>query len=102
MVRKAGARLVVVLVLTMVLGIIAHRRQALCREVPHGFARRAPIAGASGTNTFVCPEMYRGMPVADYVVAGVWAFALLALVRSVLVDREARRRWRLEDRDLYE
>jgi hypothetical protein len=36
--------------------------------------------------------MYKGMPLVDNIIAVVWLFAVLAAARSVLVDREARRR----------
>lgn len=97
--RRTGVLLVVALVCTIAAGTVVHRRQARCAEVPHGFARRAPIAGASGTNTFVCPAMYQGAPLLDKVIAAAWVFAVLAVGRSVLVDREAWRRRRLLQQD---
>ena len=95
--RRTGVLLLVWVVLTLVVGVIAHRRQELCHEVPHGFARRAPIAGASGTNTFVCSEIYKGLPLGEKVLAVGWAFGVLALVRSVLIDRRVRRELQARD-----
>ena len=92
--------LLVLIAFTFALAIVVHRRKALCATVPHGFARRAPIAGASGTDTFVCSAMYQRMPLTDKLISGGWALALLALLRSVLIDRHERL-ISIQSRDLY-
>jgi beta-lactamase regulating signal transducer with metallopeptidase domain len=84
--------LLLALLCTAALVSIMRKRQPLCAQTRQSFSRRAPIAGASGTNTFVCAAMYKGMPLVDNIIAVVWLFAVLAAARSVLVDREARRR----------
>lgn len=79
------------LTLSIALGIVIHNRQALCAEVSHGFARRAPIASASGTDTFVCYAMIERLPAAEVVLGIGWWFAVLALVRSFRIDAYQRR-----------
>jgi ABC-type molybdate transport system permease subunit len=84
--------LVAALVVSIPLGVMFHARQARCAEVPHKFARRAPIRGASGSDTYVCRAMVTGLPVADGVVLAAWWLLALAFVRSLWIDRETRRR----------
>lgn len=79
------------LTLSSVVGIVAHRRQALCGEVPHGFARRAPIAAASGRDRFVCPAMVQKLPPAEMGLGVAWWLSLIAAARSVWIDKERRR-----------
>ncbi len=96
--RRTMILLVVAIATTLTLAVVAHRRQALCHQESHGFARRTRITGDSGTDTFVCSAMYKGMPVEDDVLVVVWMFSVLAVVRSVAIDKtvwqqEQRKRW---------
>lgn len=85
-------------VLSVIAGVIVHRRQALCSQVPLGFARRARIQSASGTDTFVCHAMVEKLPPAEIVLAVTWWITLIAVARSVRVDVEHRRmKYRLFD-----
>ena len=90
--RRTGVLLLFAVVCTIAAGRVFLKRQERCAETRHVFARRAPIAGASGRNTYVCAAMYEGMPLGDKVIAGAWVLAVLALGRSVLIDRAERRR----------
>ena len=87
--------LLIAIVCTVAAVRVFFTRQARCAETRHLFARRAPIAGASGKNTFVCAAMYEGMPLADKVIVAVWFFASIAVLRSLLMDAHERRRKRL-------
>lgn len=95
----------VTVLLLVTLSVLFHQRQAVCAEVRHGFARRAPIAGASGTDTFVCHAMIEHLPVKDVVVVVASWFSFIALLRSVWIDLERVRgqRSRTENgSDLYD
>lgn len=78
-------------VLSVILGVIIHTRMALCAQVPLGFARRARIEGASGTDTFVCHAMIQKLPLGDIVAAAAWWITLIAVARSIRIDVERRR-----------
>lgn len=91
--------LLVTALFVLAVGVLFHRRQALCADVTHGFARRARIQGASGTDTFVCHAMMEHLPVVDIIVAAACWLSVIALLRSVWIDVEHHRaeRRRLEE-----
>ncbi|MDP9040066.1 MAG: hypothetical protein M3O02_12475 [Acidobacteriota bacterium] len=89
--RRTAWLAVLALVSSAALGVVLDRRERVCAQTPRGYARRAPIAGASGRDTFVCRAMVEHMPVADVAVAAVWWVSVLALLRSAWMDRSLRR-----------
>ena len=83
--------LLIAIVLTVAMGWIAHSRHQRCAETRQSFSRRAPIAGASGTDTFVCAAMVESMPIRDKLLSLAWFVCVLAAVRSILIDRHDHR-----------
>lgn len=79
-------------------GWTLHRQHERCASIVRAGARRAPITGASNqTDLFGC----RDMP--HFTTPGEWAVelgayvTLLALVRSLWIDRQQRKARKYED-----
>ena len=91
MISRRTLLLALTLLLSFAAGAALHRRDLRCATLRHTLARSAPwFSSQGGNHGFSCSD-YDHAPPLDKIIAAAWCIAVLATLRSVLIDIHAAR-----------